>query len=197
MRLGHILLGLVVMLLYSCSPVTRDLPAQDSEAGYPLDTKTGIRDVDNILAAVASGDPGRLYALVRYTAAPCTNADGLGGPPKCKAGEKEGTMLEVLPYLGSEGGHLRRDEISSWQGIDATAVYAVYRVSENALNEKYYPPGEYLILFMPDKNGNASALRIDEGGIVRVDTFLGEFPDSTKMVIERDVSEVILPPEKR
>jgi hypothetical protein len=105
--------------------------------------------------------------------------------------------VEVLPLIGSEGGFIRKDEIGNWPGVDAGALYAIYRVSEDALSEEYYPPGEYILVFMPDENGIATALRVAEGGIVRVDTLLGGFPDSLEVVIQRDASEVILPPKTR
>lgn len=164
---------------------------------YPLDTKTGIPEVDQVLAAVASGSPEELYGLVNYTTAPCTTADGLGGPPKCREGEAEGTELQVLAFIGSEGGHIRKDEVSNWQGVKADGLYAVYRVSENALNEEYYPPGEYLIIFKPQEDGTTSALRVGGGGIVRVDTYFGDFPDTIQTIIDRDTSEVILAPKFR
>ena len=195
MKLSLFFLSLVVLFLYACSPAAPLQPTQDLEPGYPLNTKTGIVDVDNVLKAMASREPHELRRLVRYTTAPCTTADGLGGPPKCREGEAEGSLLKVLPFLASEGGHIRSSEISDWQGVKADALYAVYRVSENALDEPYYPPGEYLVIFMPDDHGDYHALRIAYGGIVRVDTIMGS--DSLRTFIERDTSEVILPPETR
>ncbi len=183
---------LPIILLVACSS-----PTSTASKGYPLDTRTGLPDVDKVLATVASGDPEEIRAQIQYTRAPCTWEDGLGGPPKCREGEAEGTLLEVLPLISSEGGHIRKNEISSWQGIDEKALYAVYRVSENALDEKYYPPGDYIVFFVPGDNQATTALRIAGGGIVRVDTIFGEFPDSIKRMVERDTSEVILPPKER
>ena len=197
MRVLPFFLLLIVLFLYACSPVTpAPQPQGEPDAGYPLDTKTGIQEIDDILSAV-SGDASELQSLVRFTTAPCTTADGLGGPPKCREGEADGTLVEVLPVIGGEGGFIRKEEIGSWPGVDAGALYAIYRVSEDALREEYYPPGEYILVFMPDENGIATALRVAEGGIVRVDTLLGGFPDSLEVVIQRDASEVILPPKTR
>jgi hypothetical protein len=182
---------LSVSLLVACAS-----PTSAPSEGYPLDTKTGVPVVDRVLAAVESGDPEKMRTQIQYTSAPCTLADGLGGPPKCREGEAEGTLLEVLPFISSEGGHIRKNEISSWQ-IDEDALYAVYRVSENALDEEYYPPGDYIVFLVPGENQPATILRIGDGGIVRVDSIFGEFPDSLKAVIERDASEVILPPKER
>lgn len=194
-----ILVGILttVLILSGCSPATATAqPAGPSEY-YPIDTQTGIPDVDNVLAAVASGNPQELYALINFTTAPCTNTEGLGGPPKCTEGEPEGTQLEVLPFIGSEGGFIRQNEIGRWQGVDAQALYGVYRVSGTALNEAYYPPGEYLIFFVPRENEPAVALRVADGGIVRVDYHFNVFPESLQSVIVRDTSEVILGPKLR
>lgn len=191
------LILLAVLFFSACSPVTPAPQTQEPGSGYPLDTQTGIPEIDSILAAVAGGDAGELRSLVRYTTAPCTTADGLGGPPKCRDGEADGTLVDVLPVLGGEGGHIRKDEIGNWPGVKAQAVYAVYRVSEGALNEEYYPAGDFIIFFMPDENGIAAALRVAEGGIVRADTLFGEFPGAWEGFIERDASEVILAPGTR
>lgn len=191
------LILLTGMFVTACSPATPTPQPLTPEGYYPLDTMTGIEDVDNVLAAVASGDPQRLREQVRFTVAPCTTADGLGGPPKCREGEEEGTRLEVLPMISSEGHFIRKDEIDTWQGIDATGLYAVYRVSENALDEEYYPPGDYLAIFVPEDNEPGIGLRIADGGIVRVDTLFDVFPGSVQAIIERDTSEVILPPNPR
>jgi hypothetical protein len=188
---------ITVLFLSGCSPATAPAqPAGDTEY-YPLDTRTGIPAVDDVLAAVESGDPQKLYALINFTTAPCTTADGLGGPPKCTEGEPEGTRLEVLPFIGAEGSFIRQNEIGNWPGIDPVALYAVYRVSETALNEQYYPPGEYLIFFVPRENEPAVALRLADGGIVRINYHFDEFPESLHTVILRDTSEVILAPKSR
>lgn len=197
MRVVMFLLLSAVLFLYSCSPATPAPPPQDVDSGDLPGIQTGIPEIDRIIAAVTGGDAGELRSLVRFTTAPCTTADGLGGPPKCQDGEAEGTPVEVLPFIGSEGNFIRKENIEDWPGVNAADVYAVYRVSDNALNEDYYPAGEYLIVFMPDKNGDTTALRIADGGIVRVDTLYGEFPDSLKTILERDTSEVILPPGLR
>ena len=194
MRIATGILLLCVMLLVACaSPTASGEPLED----YPLDTRTGNLDVDPVLAAVASGDPEEVRALVRYTNAPCTRAEGLGGPPKCREGETEGTMLDVLPMLASEGSFLRKEEISSWKGVDPVALYAVYRVSPNALDEQYYPQGDYIAFYKANEDQTAIALHIADGGIVRVDHIYGEFPEALKSVIERDASEVILTPKSR
>ena len=197
MKLISALLMLIVLILQACSPSIVNSQRSDASAGYPLDTKTGIPEVDNVLTVVSGRNSEKLHALIRYTVAPCTTADGFGGPPKCRQGERDGTLLEVLPIIGSEGSYIRKDEIDSLKGINVDGIYAIYRTSEDALNEQYYPPGDYIILFMPSENESVVALHIADGGIVRVDNLFGEFPDSQKIVIQRDTAEVILAPRKR
>lgn len=186
------ILLLTVLFLSACSS-----PMAAASEGYPLNTTTGNPDIDNVLAAVASGDPQEQRALIQYTTAPCTRKKGLGGPPKCREGEAEGTMFEVLPFISSEGGFLRKEEIDNWRGIDPAALYAVYRVSQNALDEQYYPQGDYIAFFIARESQTVDALHITDGRIVRVDTLFGEVPDSLKTIIERDTSEVILAPKIR
>jgi hypothetical protein len=189
------ILLMAVLLLVACTS-----PAATETAGYPLDTKTGVSDVDQVLAAVATGNPDDLRAVIQYTNAPCTRKEGLGGPPKCRAGEAEGTVLEVLPYLGSEGSFIRKSEIADWPGIDATGLYAVFAVGENARREQYYLPGKYIALFLQKDNKNGVALHITDGKVVRVDTMFAGSSDPFAGFIEQDsldTSEVILAPKIR
>lgn len=189
------ILLLSAMFLAACSSPT---PAVTE--GYPLDTRTGLPDVDPVLAAVASGDPEELHSLIQYTNAPCTTKDGLGGPPKCRAGEAEGTVLEVLPFLGSEGSFIRKEEIATWPGIDAAALYGIFGVGEKAIREQYYLPGQYVALFLQKDNKNGVVLHITDGRVVRVDTMFAGSPDPFAGFIEQnslDTAKVILAPKIR
>jgi hypothetical protein len=186
---------LSITFLAACSS-----PTPVATEGYPLDTRTGLSDVDPVLAAVASGDPEELRSLIQYTSAPCTRMDGLGGPPKCREGEAEGTMLEVLPYLGSEGSFIRKSEIADWPGIDAAALYGVFGVGEKARREEYYLPGEYVAFFLQKDNKGGVALHITDGRVVRVDSMFTGSPDPFAGFIEQDTldtSKVILAPKIR
>ncbi len=186
---------LFTMLLAACSS-----PAPVETEGYPLDTRTGLPDVDPVLAAVASGNPEELRSLIQYTNAPCTWREGLGGPPKCQESEAEGTMLEVLPFLGSEGSFIRKNEIANWPGIDAAALYAVFCVAENARREEYYLPGEYVAFFLQKTDKDGVALHITDGKVVRVDTLFTGSSSPFAGFIEQDsldTSKVILPPKTR
>lgn len=174
------------------SPLPGESVVGTEEAGfYPLSTRTGIPDVDAVLAAVESGDPQGLRDLIRLTTVACTKADGLGGPPKCQDGEVEGTPVVVLPFLGSEGHFLRAAEAANFPGVSVKGLYAVYRVSDSAYSEEAYPVGEYAVMFVGDENQPGIVIQV-RGGIVRIDYLFS--PTSLDETIQRDASELILAP---
>lgn len=187
----------LILLSSACSSYGSPTPVPDSQGAYSLETRTGMEDIDNVLAAVASGDRAQLESLINYTTAPCTTLEGLGGPPKCHLGEAEGTPIEAFPLVGSEGGFIRREEIDIWIGADADALFAVYRVSEDGMEEEYYPRGETAIVFLSNDNGPAVTLRILDGAIVRVDYSFYESLQDLKARVEQGASEVILRPNVR
>jgi hypothetical protein len=193
---------LLILAALACAPVT---PAtQEVVAGrtptpaepyYPLDTRTGVEVIDRVLEAVASGDRQALFSVVEFTNARCTNVEAMGGPPKCREGEAEGSPVETLPFLSSEGHHLRRDEIKQWNEIDAIGLYAIYEVKAAAITfEQYFPVGKYAILLITEGSDPAVALRIGERGIVRVDTIFDASPQALNAMIEREASKLILAP---
>lgn len=177
----------------ACSKLDAPTEPTDPKMDYSLNARTGFADIDRILAALQTGEPEELHKLIHYTAAPCTAADGLGGPPKCRIGEVEGTIFNVLPLMGSEGGFIRQEEIMDWMGVDANGLYAIYHVSKDGRVEEYYPRGEYAVV-LKTVNGSVFSLRIAEGGIVRVDSLFGVTQESLDALVQQDASDVILAP---
>ena len=159
---------------------------------YPLSTRTGIADVDDVLAAVESGDAEALRSLIRFTTIGCTNADGLGGPPKCQESEAEGALVTGLPLIGPEGGFIRESDLANLIFMEALGIYAVYSVSDSAYSEDAYPAGEYAVMFATGVDQIYVVYQIREG-IVRIDTLFS--PSSRDTVIQRDSSELILAPK--
>lgn len=158
---------------------------------YDLGTHTGIEDVDRVIDIVLSGDVEGFREIIDFTLTGCTTADGLGGPPKCREGETEGTLVEVLPFLGPEGHFIHREDIEEWRGVEVAGLYAVYLVSEEAYTSDEYPSGEYAIVFITKDKQETVTLQVQEGGIVRIDYHFG-YPPAINL--ERDAEEVILPP---
>ena len=104
--------------MFACSPISTatqglewTVQPTSAETDHPLTTRTGNEEIDHILDVVANGDAQALQSLTQFTNAKCTKQDGLGSPPKCRAGEAEGTPVEVLPFLGPEGNFLHKEEI--------------------------------------------------------------------------------------
>ncbi len=165
---------------------------------HHADTRTGLNQVDQIIDVVLARDMDQFRQKIKFTTSGCTHADGLGGPEKCREGEAEGTLVEVLPFLGAEGSHLRRDEISEWQGIDVAGLYAVYRVSDEAFSSQDYPAGEYGIVFRTKYPQDIVTFQAENGSILRVDsTFIQQFdPDGIppELNFEMNAQEIILPP---
>lgn len=162
-----------------------------AETYHSLDTRTGIAEIDTVLAAVESGDAQELRNLFHYTTTACMTVNALGGPPPCREGEAEGTLVEVLPILGPEGSYLWKDEISNWTGLEVTALFAVYQVSDSAYSDEYYPKGDYGIILIGGENKSNIVLQVSNEGIVRID-----YPTALDEILARDASEVILAPKE-
>jgi hypothetical protein len=196
-------LVLLAVALVACSalapaaPASQPTPSEPSEGGYPLTTRSGIADVDNILEVVASGDVQMLRSLIQFTNTKCTTADGLGGPPKCRDGEAEGTPVEVLPIFGPEGHFFHKADIDKWLGVNADGLYAVYEVSPEFVSEPDYPSGKYAVMFIDQKNAAVVSLRVDQGKIVRVDYLLDTSPEQLNGWMQREASNIILAPVKQ
>ena len=197
-----ILVLISILGVAACSPapfiteqVASTLEPTQTEPYHPLTMRTGMEEIDLVLDAVASGDKQALLSLIQFTQAKCTHREGLGGPPKCEEGEAEATPMEVLPFLGSEGSYLRKEEIGKWQGIDVSAVYAVYEVdSSKILVEEYFPAGEYVIILIGAESQPSVALRVTDGRLVRVDDLFEPIPETLDALIQREASKVILAP---
>jgi len=120
----------VAFLASACMPMeTPTLAATElapsptaAEKYHSLDTPTTMEEIDTILAAVNSNDKQKLNDLFSYTTIACKTVNALGGPPPCREGEAEGTLVEVLPILGPEGTYLWKDEISNWPGLDVAGL---------------------------------------------------------------------------
>ena len=200
-----VILTLICILgVAACSPApsvteqaTPNSEPTQAQPYHPLTTRTGKEEIDPVLEAVASGDKQVLLSLIEFTEAKCTHREGLGGPPKCGEGKAEGTPMEVLPFLGSEGGYWRKEEIGNWQGIDVTALYAVYEVdSSKILVEEYFPAGEYVIILISAQDQSPVVLRVTNGRVVRVDYLFEPIPETLDALIQREASKVVLEPKK-
>ena len=189
----------VAFLASACIPIATPTPAATALVSLPtsaekyhsLDTPTTIEEIDTILAAVNSSDKQKLTNLFSYTTIACKTVNALGGPPPCREGEAEGTLVEVLPILGPEGTYLWKDEISNWPGLDVVGLYAVYEVSKSAYSDENFPKGNYGMILVGEENDLNVVLQVTDAGIVRLD-----YPTSLDEILERDAERVILAPKE-
>ena len=152
---------------------------------------TGLPELDAIIAAAQSDDPGALVPFFEYTRAACTSAEGLGGPPKCLPGEAEGAVVEVLPLLGPEGSFLRKADVNQWEGLSLGEIHAVYEVSDAAYRDENYPAGEHALVFNGKNDSSTSVtLQVRAGRIVRIDYGLNRVPE----IRPEDVSRYLVSP---
>ena len=153
-----------------------DLPTAIPQDAADGEVRTGIDELDRIIQIVMDGDTVALRSIIQFTRVECTFEDGLGGQPKCEDGEEDGQTVEVLPFLGAEGHFIRKENIESWVGIDASNLYTVYLVSDAAYSDLLYPSGKYAIAFINEAGFMITTLQIVEGQIVRVDYTMGAPP---------------------
>ena len=172
---------------------------------------TNRPEVNRLAIAVLSNDLEARRDLVRYTTAGCTNADGLGGPPKCSPDQAEGAPVEYLPVLGpGEGAPVLPEAVDGPLDFPAEALYAAYRRADEPTRDIYYPAGDYGLFFTTDEtepNIQFVLVHADaEGYIVRLDSLacpvdedgqiieLDGLTCSPEQIIEREAVEILLSP---
>ena len=167
----------IACLVTACSPQAT-IPSGEDTVPY----------LDDLVSAVSSRSTGDLLALIQFSSLPCTKREGMGGPPKCLADEKEGTLVDVLPMLGPEGHHIRRSEFSSWPGLGDAQLYAAFRTSESTYSDEFFPAGDFGVAFLLSDKASVVVFQVTEDGIVRIDYSTLPFEDILKS------NEVILGP---
>lgn len=202
-----VVLAVFVVILSACSSTATPVqevateevsPTQasvsNSQKFYPLATETGNADIDVVLSAVASRESQELINLFGYTTTACKTVNALGGPPPCREGEAEGTMVEVLPFLGSEGSYFWKDEVDNFSGLNVIGLYAVYHVPATVFSDANYPAGDYAIAYIGEDNLPEVVLQIADGKIVRIDYIFG-YPEYNNFLTQ-DITDFILEPLK-
>lgn len=145
--------------------------------------ETGIDAVDDVIAAVASGDAVSLAALIRPQRVPCANVQGLGGPPNCGAAPgapPEGTVVEAFPFYTCEREWLFDLDTFAERWLTLIGdLYAVVRIDTPTPPEEL-PDGGYGIIY---ENADpaietAHALILTDAGIVSADSLCGGRPEA-------------------
>jgi len=189
--------GLVILLMaLFVIPVGRETSVSSPQPEVSVQEQAGhteIAELNLIIDTVMAGEPEDELQLLQFTTLACTYAEGLGGPPKCREGEEEGTMINVFPFLGPEGHHVPRDEMDDWEGLQASDVYAVYRVAPQVYSDEAYPAGEYAIVFLTEDEQYFITAQVVDGKIVRIDNNFGNPAD---IDLEQVASEILLAPQQ-
>ncbi len=172
---------------------------------------TSLPEVNRVAIAFLSNDLEARRELLRYTTAGCTNADGLGGPPKCGPDQAEGAPVEYLPVLGpGEGVPVLPEAVDGTLDFPAETFYAAYRRADEPIRDVYYPPGEYGLFFAIDEaESNIQFVLVHadaDGRIVRLDFLAcpvdedGQIIEmeglvcSPEQIMERDAGQLLLAP---
>ncbi len=174
------------------SVLIEEQPSSEQILFYPSETRLDIQTVDAVLEAVFTGNRQALSELIYFTQEACTKNDGLGGPPKCKTEEAEGTLVGGFMLLGHEGLVFREEEKE--QIIDALlygkpALYAVIETPNEVIMEEDWLPAQYAIVFVDQINYFGRAVMVDKNGILRIASF-----NTLTDLFERVNGGVILPP---
>jgi hypothetical protein len=127
-----------------------------------------------IIEAATRNDVDALAKLVRFTPTACiTDVQGMGGPPDCRPGEANGTLVDVLAISDCEGHYVRRDEPAFYPVAAGTVTFV------NAYNAPagLFPPGETVLVFtriMPGIGEIGWQLMLADDAIVGVKYGCGE-----------------------
>lgn len=145
---------------------------------------TGVKAVDDAIAAVREGNLGVLTDMVVLAPEACAAPNGAGGPPACNAGEAPGTKVNVVPFFSCEGGWAREDALTQaltplTQGDPK--LFAVYRSAQRLFERS----GDYAVLFTYSTSSGdvARNLVMTDDGVVGIDAGCGE---TAAQMVERD-----------
>ena len=129
--------------------------------------RTGIPEVDAVVAAVESDDSDHVGSLLRYMPVPC-EPPGSAGLAICRTGQEEGTPVDLFPLEGCERSLVGREEISdsdlTGSGFGASILHEVYTAPAG-----FEPPARYLAVFSTASvSGRGLAMAINQGQIVKI-----------------------------
>lgn len=196
-RISIVFFLLAGALLTGCNPAEPVVDIQVEpvviEAEATDDATTALRPVAR---AILSGAIDERLALIEFLSTGCTHGDGLGGPPKCLEGQEEGTLVEVFPVGGSEGGFATRETIEQTLDFWVLELFAVYAVPEDAYREDYWPAGEYALVFNRTQNEIPMPLTVlvKDGKIVRLQFHFGSTVEDILAGVP--VGNILVPPTR-
>ena len=150
---------------------TTPTPTMSIDIEYPIDTRTGIDEIDKVIDAILDVGIDARLELIHLTRTACTTADGFGGPPKCEPGQSDGTIVDVFPVSSGEGHYLRPDQLRHALGFTVRGIVAVFVVPEDAHRAEFWPAGTYGVIFSSEAGGHPHIITVfvENGRIIRLD----------------------------
>ncbi len=132
----------------------------------------------------------------------CTLRPGIGGPPRCAAGEPEGTIVRVFPFLGCEAEHIREEVLPAFLQQTVLArhrsLHSVIALDGEVLSP-LFPRGQFGLILELESTDNLVAGRLmfeanSQGEIVTI--FSGCGLTATEIFDRFPGSDVILSPSE-
>jgi hypothetical protein len=156
--------------------------------------RSGITEVDAVITAVLEGDGDALRERVRYITIACATVEGLGGPPPCRAGEAEGTRVDVFPALGPSLTYTRAEEIDPLLArLLGGDLYAVYEMRPGAYEAASLPAATHGVLFSGSNPALPVTIGVEQGSVVFVIYHMGQ---TGAEILARDAASILVaPPE--
>lgn len=168
--------------------------------------RTGVAEVDTVLAAVAAKDVDALLRLVALQEVTCIDprTQGAGGPVRCAAGEAVGSNVRAFATSTCEGEWTReadlRAMVNRWlDGTDSSrGVYGVVRGPSIPRSEPYWPVGEYWAVYeakasAPGPTESRAKVAVIEGGKLVALRFGCSLTPAEEMTFRGSALPVVLP----
>lgn len=158
------------------SSPTPTATSSPTPTGPPLATGEAIPPiVGQVISAVVSKQTSSLVPLIAYQQVGCTTAQGLGGPPKCKPGDAQGTVYRVFPSGTCEGEWATDGAATITQLVPTfDQLYAAAKVAApNPDPEPYWPKGESVVVFSGANGAPGGYLVLNATQIVRAHRVCG------------------------
>jgi len=158
---------------------------------HPSEARTGVEPIDRVIQIFLAPPFDQRMDLIRTLTTGCTTTEYFVGPPLCRAGQVEGTRVEVFPYRMYRASHYAdSDELGTLLEFALEGVYAVYRVPEAGFEETWWPAGEYSVVFASTEGELGVEVIIQGEQVVRIEFW----PLTPVEVLGQSELEYLLPP---
>jgi len=144
-------------------------PAAGPAGLYPLSMRTGLPELDAVLAALETRDTAGLVSLVKLQLVAC----GVDDQPMlaCPEGVKAGAQVEVLPYVAETRSYLAREGLEQALQLPITGLYALTQPIVDPSAPAVWQPGTHALILALEEPSQSAVLHVREGAIVRLERY--------------------------